>query len=124
MEPESKIENQISWVYTKQLRETCQFYAEVLGLDVHRETATAVIYRSTPHSFIGICQVFEDRMAEPSGSMITFVTEDVDGWFQRLVDAGAHVDGPPHVLERFGIYTFFVRDPNGYRIEFQKFLAP
>ena len=50
------------------------------------------------------------------------VSDDVDGWHARLTAAGAEIDGPPHVLEQFGIYTFFARDPNGYRIEFQKFL--
>jgi hypothetical protein len=30
---------------------------------------------------------------------------------------------PPEQIERFGIYSFFVKDPNGYLLEFQQFVA-
>ncbi|MGI9373001.1 MAG: VOC family protein, partial [Hyphomicrobiales bacterium] len=62
------------------------------------------------------------RVVEPKGSMITFVAADVDGWYETLRARGVAIDAPPHTLEQFGIYTFFVRDPNGYVIEFQQFL--
>ena len=49
-------------------------------------------------------------------------TDGVDVWYARLMEAGADVEGEPHVLAQFNIYACFVRDPNGYRIEFQQFL--
>ena len=64
-----------------------------------------------------------DRVVEPNGGMISFVTDDVDGWYRHLLDNGVSIAQAPHRLERFGIYTFFVRDPNGYLIEFQQFDA-
>ena len=118
----SDINGQITWVYAEDLEEACRFYGTILGLKVERDAGAAVIYRCTGQSFVGVCQAFEDRVVEPKGSMITFLTGDVDGWHARLQAAGAQVDGPPHILEQFGIYTFFARDPNGYRIEFQKFM--
>ncbi len=117
-----KFKSQISWVYTDDLEGTCRFYGDVLGLPLEREARTARLYRCTGESFIGVCRAFEDRVVEPRGGMTTFVTDDVDGWYGRLLDAGADVSSRPQVLEQFGIYTFFVRDPNGYVIEFQRFL--
>ena len=60
-------------------------------------------------------------MVEPKGGMISLVTDDVDNWYQRLRARGVDIDEAPRRLEQFGIYTFFVRDPNGYVIEFQQF---
>jgi hypothetical protein len=54
--------------------------------------------------------------------MITFVTDDVDQWYSHLLQRKITVRSPPHRLEEFGIYTFFVEDPNGYVLEFQQFL--
>jgi len=116
------LSSQISWVYTEDLAATCHFYGDLLGLKRARDTGTACIYQTCPNAFIGVCTAFDDRVVQPKGSMISLITNDVDGWYKMLSDAGANVQGPPHRLEQFGIYTFFARDPNGYVIEFQQFL--
>ncbi|GAA0402079.1 hypothetical protein GCM10009133_08560 [Cocleimonas flava] len=59
---------------------------------------------------------------EPKSSLITFVSVDIADWYERLLDRGVTIIDAPHVLEAFNIYTLFVADPNGYMIEFQKFL--
>ena len=115
------ISMQISWVYTEDLDSTVQFYAEVLGLECIRDEGDARIFATTASAAIGVCSVFADRIVEPKGGMISIVTEDVDDWYRRLDEKGITVAGPPHRLEQFGIYTFFVTDPNGYVIEFQQF---
>ena len=35
---------------------------------------------------------------------------------------GIDIDQPPRELANFGIRSFLVRDPNGYRLEFQQFM--
>ncbi|MEM7425610.1 MAG: VOC family protein [Pseudomonadota bacterium] len=122
MNSSDRITGQVTWVYTENPEASFAFYENVLGLAPDKCRPTARIYRSAPGAFVGVCKVFGDRIVEPAGSMLTFVTDDVDGWYERLTAAGADVAGPPHVLERFSIYTFFARDPNGYVIEFQSFL--
>ena len=69
-----------------------------------------------------MCQAFEDRIVEPKGGMISFVTDDVVAWYARLISNGIEIESPPHVLEKFKIYTFFLKDPDGYLLEFQQFL--
>ena len=115
------ISGQISWVYTQDLDSTAYFYAEVLGLECSRDEGDARIFKTGSDAFIGLCRAFADRVVEPKGSMISIVTEDVDTWYQQLLDKGVAIDNPPLRLEQFAIYTFFVRDPNGYVIEFQQF---
>ena len=117
------VSKQITWVYTHDLEESCRFYSEKLGLTLWRDAGVARIYTVSDSSLIGVCTAFDDRVVEPKGSMITLVTDDVDGWYETLQERGVIVEAPPHTLEQFGIYTFFTRDPNGYVIEFQQFLG-
>ena len=112
---------QISWIYTQDLDLAEDFYANRLGLECIRDEGTARLYRTAEGAAIGVCETFADRVVEPKGGMISLVTDDVDSWYERLVARGVDIDKPPHRLEQFGIYTFFVRDPNGYVIEFQQF---
>ncbi len=111
----------ISWVYTDDLESTARFYREQLGLECLRDEGSARLFVTTTGACIGVCQVFADRVVEPAGGMISIVTDDVDGWYRRLVANGVAIDQPPRRLEQFAIYSFFVRDPNGYLIEFQSF---
>ena len=119
---DTAISGQISWVYTQDLDSTAHFYAELLGLECSRDEGAARIFATGDNAWIGVCQAFADRVVEPKGGMISIVSDDVDAWYQRLVDIGVSIDQPPHRLEQFGIYTFWVKDPNGYLIEFQQFV--
>jgi predicted enzyme related to lactoylglutathione lyase len=114
---------QISWVYTQDLDSTADFYARGLGLECSRDEGDARIFATAGGAFIGVCRAFADRVVEPKGGMISIVTDDVDAWYLRLLDNGLQIDKPPEQIERFGIYSFFVKDPNGYLLEFQQFVA-
>lgn len=116
-----RISAQISWVYTRDLESTARFYADTLGLRCSRDEGSARIYATGEGAFIGVCEAFADRLVEPGGGMISIVTEAVDAWYARLLDRGLDIDAPPQQLDQFGIYSFFVKDPNGYVIEFQQF---
>lgn len=116
------ITGQISWVYTDNLTRSVAFYRDILGLPVWRDAGAAVILETSPGALIGVCIAFENRVVSPAGSMITLLTDDVDGWYDRLVATGADLQGPPQELQQFGIYSFFCRDPDGYVIEVQSFL--
>ena len=116
------ITGQITWVYTEDLQTSVAFYRDILGLPIWRDAGAAVIFEPLPGALIGVCTAFDDRVVEPKGSMITLLTNDVDGWYDRLIAAGASTKGPPQKLDQFGIYSFFCVDPNGYVIEIQTFL--
>jgi len=112
---------QITCVYARDLDSTAEFYVDKLQLKCLRESADARIFETAGNAAIGLCRVFADRVVEPKGGMISIVTGDVDAWYRRLIARGLQVDEPQRRLRHFAIYSFFVRDPNGYVIEFQQF---
>ena len=86
------IDQQITFLYTRDLARTAQFY--------ERESAPE----------------------KPQGVLFTLVTQEVDAWYAYLHARGVPFDKPPAVNEAYGIYHCFARDPNGYAIEIQCFL--
>jgi len=116
---------QITWVYTEKLATAAGFYRDVLQLPVVRDAGSALIFETAPGARLGLCEAFDGRVVEPKGGMITLLVADraaVDDWYAWVTAAAAAVRGAPEVLERFGIYSFFCEDPNGYQVEVQCFL--
>ena len=116
----SPITAQITFVYVAELDRSAAFYGEVLGLELARDQGACLIYRVADDAYLGVC---DHRAPDPGGMIITLVTEDVDGWAQRLAEAGYAVDGP-HSNARFALYHCFVRDPDGHLVEIQRFDEP
>lgn len=122
------IDQQITFLYTRDLAATTRFYEETLGLDLKLDQGTCRIYQVSHDAYLGFCQR-EDAPAEMAESgarplILTLVTQQVDEWFEYLSKQGVVLDKPPQVNPRFHIYHCFVRDPNGYLIEIQRFLHP
>jgi catechol 2,3-dioxygenase-like lactoylglutathione lyase family enzyme len=114
----------LTWVDTEDLDGTCAFYGETLGLEMVFDQGACRIFSMGGTGFLGVCRVRPGRFVEPKGVVITFVTDDVDGWHRHLLARGARPEGAPERSEAFNVYCFFVRDPNGYLLEFQSFLDP
>ena len=120
--PEKKIEQQLTFFYTKDLLATSQFYKDVLGLELVRDQGSCRIYRIGRDGYIGFCE--RAVKADKSGLIITFVVEDVDAWAKELVGHGVELEKEPAHNQTYGIYHCFFRDPNGYLLEIQKFDIP
>jgi catechol 2,3-dioxygenase-like lactoylglutathione lyase family enzyme len=119
------VQYQITWVYTEALAPCVTFYRDTLGLAVAHDAGSAMIFETAPAARIGVCEAFGDRVVQPEGSMLTLVVADraaVDAAYLRLKEAGVALRGAPEEIARFGIYSFFCADPNGYQIEVQCFL--
>lgn len=117
------ISQQITFLHAADLSVTRQFYSEILTLPLVRDQATCLIFGVTESAFLGFCTHIEPI---PPGRkvILTLVTEDVDQWYQNLISAGVEVSGPPQPNPKYQIYHFFLKDPNGYWIEVQKFDQP
>lgn len=116
---------QITWVYTEDMAPCVRFYRDIMGLEVERDAGAAMIFATTAGARIGVCETFEGRVVAPEGGMITLLVEGVaavDAWHARLVAAEVDVMGAPTQMPRFGLYSVFCRDPNGYVLEIQCFL--
>jgi predicted enzyme related to lactoylglutathione lyase len=111
----------IQFLPTPDLATTARFYEDVIGLELIVDQGTCRIYRVSHGGFIGFCQN-PHALPNHDGLILTFVLDDVDGTHTRLSDLGLETDGPPRENPRYRIYHFFARDPNGYRLEVQRFL--
>ena len=120
------IEQQITFLPTFDLGETARFYEEILGLPLKVDQGVCRIYQVTQDGYLGFCQQSDEQPGElPSGTrqvILTLVTQRVDEWYAYLQDRGVPFEKPPAVNQKYDIYHCFLRDPNGYLLEIQRFL--
>ena len=119
--PRPNISHQITFLHTRDITATAHFYAQVMGLELVIDQGDCKIYRITPTALLGFCER-ATAPQEPRGIIFTLISEDVDGWYDYLAAQGVVYETPPTLNEKYQIYHSFVRDPNGYLIEIQKFL--
>lgn len=115
-------DQQVVFLPTSDLERADRFYRELLGLPLVLDQGVCRIYRTGPQGFLGVCGHL--AVGPAAGVIVTLVTDDVDGWYQRLVEAGVDFDRPPSRNDRFGIYHVFLNDPDGNVLEIQRFEDP
>lgn len=122
------IDQQITFLYTHDLAETANFYERIMGLPLKLDQGTCRIYQVGQAAYLGFCQREALADAPPvsgdHGPILTLVTTAVDEWAEHLSHRGVVLEKPPAVNPRYNIYHCFLRDPNGYLIEIQRFLHP
>ena len=113
---------QVTFLQVGDLDRTDAFYREVLGLELVLDQGACRIYRVGNDAFVGFCDHREGPA--PDGIILTLVPDDVDAFCERITDAGIELESGPEYNERFQIYQAFVRDPDGYLVEIQRFDDP
>ncbi len=113
----------ITFLYTRDLASTARFYEDVLGFQLALDQGSCRIYRIGANGFVGFCER-ASAQDKPEGVIITFVTDEVDAWADRLKAEAVPLEKPPTLNEEYGIYHIFFRDPNGYLLEIQRFVDP
>lgn len=132
-------EDAVTFFYVTDLARSHAFWHDAVGLPLVLDQGGCRIYRISPSGFVGFCQRAEsdvkataraeaveamDFTGPGRGPILTLVSEDVDGWAARLRAAGLRLETEPRRTERFGIYHFFFRDPDGLLAEVQRFEDP
>lgn len=118
-----RVDDQITFIYVSDLEQAARFYGNVIGLKQVLDQGGCLIFQVTPTSFLGACTLRPEHVGV-AGALVTFVTEDVDIWHERLVEAGATILTEPAHNDTFKIYNFFAEDPDGNRFEVQRFDDP
>lgn len=126
--PAPAIDDQITFLDTRDLAASAAFYEGVLQLPLALDQGSCRIYRVAARAWLGLCRR-DDAPAGPDDAgtrhvIVTFVVDDVDGWYTRLTALGVLFERPPALNTTYGIYHAFLRDPSGYRIEIQRFEDP
>lgn len=99
-----------------------KFYMNRIGMAIWLEQPNITIL-SHGNMVLGFHQTVDDGTPDLHG-MYTFVypsIEQVDEMYRNLQDIA---DGCPRYNERYRIYQFFAKDPEGRNLEFQAFLHP
>lgn len=115
------IDQQVTFIYTRDLEQTANFYQEILNLPLALDQGSCRIFRVSQTAFLGCCYS-ETAPGTPEGIILTLVTREVDEWYQYLQKKGVQFEQPPAHNPKFNIYHCFLRDPNGYLLEIQEFL--
>ena len=114
----AQIDAGITFLKVSDLASSSDFYRRMVGLPLVLDQGGCHIFKLTSSSFVGLCE----RDSAPSSNLIvTIVTQDVDGWYDRLSSAGVSCDAPPRDNADYGIYHFFFEDPDGHHLEVQRF---
>jgi len=118
----SRFDSQITFLATTDLEGTAAFYEDVLGLRLALDQGACRIYATAPGAYVGFCR--RDDAADSKGVIVTLVAQDVDGLYEMLVAKGVRFEKPPAMNDEYRIYHCFLRDPNGYLVEIQRFEDP
>jgi catechol 2,3-dioxygenase-like lactoylglutathione lyase family enzyme len=121
--PPHILEQQVTFLYTRDLPTTADFYERIIGLPMVLDQGTCRIYRVTPTAFVGFC-TRANANRDSRDVIFTLVTPQVDEWHAHLLAAGVTIEKPPTFNADYNIYHIFILDPNGYKIEFQEFRDP
>lgn len=121
------IDKFITFIYTTDLQKSAEFYENQIGLQLWRDQGTCRIYHISAQGYLGICQTNGDSKGkvedvQQDNIILTLITEHVDEWYKTLTTNGVKFEHPPSANPKFNIYHCFLRDPNGYLIEIQRFL--
>jgi len=118
------IQANIIFFYYKNLDVAQQFYEDVLGLEVVLDYGFAKVFRISQTLFLGIVdeQKGMHRAEEPKTVTLSFVTNEIDEWYDYLSVQGVDISGPVKDASRHPTRGFVAYDPEGYYLEFERFL--
>jgi hypothetical protein len=107
----------IIFLGTTMREDIVRFYKDRFDMTVWFEQEDCTILRED-NLILGFCQREE---ADTSGIITFWVgsNKEVDALHAKHADIA---EGEPAVNERYNIYHFFLRDPEGRRLEIQRFL--
>jgi nitroreductase len=104
---------------TKQLDRIEEFYTATIGMKLWLRQRDCIVLKHG-NLLLGFCS--RDRIDKEG--MLTFfysIKEEVDGMYSLVRDSA--LDAPTE-NEKYNIYQFFAKDPEGRTLEFQAFLSP
>ena len=110
----------ITFLPSGNLEATSNFYLNYFGLKLAVDQGACQIFRVAKNAYWGFCTHITP-LETPNSVILTLVRDDVDEMYHHFTDLGLVTDGAPRWNEQFGIYHFFVQDPDGYRVEIQRF---
>ncbi len=117
----------ITFLTYENLEPGIRFYGETLGLPLIEDQGWAKVYRISGSACVGLVSARGRAPERPVGSgvllsVVLVDVEDVDAWYKQLRDEpDIEITSEPATVPGIPVYSFFLRDPGGYRVEVQAF---
>lgn len=113
----------VIWFYYRDMQGIQRFYEDVLGFDLIVDQGWAKIYPVGPTSYFGLVdeQRGMHRYTEQKGVTMSFLTADLDGWYDYLSNSGRIEMRSPAIEEEIPYRAFVAYDPEGYFLEWDIF---
>jgi len=115
------ITSNIAFYPCRDIEETAAFYSELIGLKLVYSFGKARVFSANKGHF-GFVQYDGNEAAKGRLCLSLNCQEktDVDDEYRRIVAFGGKPEEAPAGHVDFPVYSFFIEDPNGYLVEFQK----
>jgi len=116
------MESMICFYPCLNIEETTQFYINEIGLSLYQDQGACRIF-DTGYGYIGFCEYDDHVLA--TKTCISFnlsSVEEVNQYYQHFKEKNMRDITIPQKHPKFAVYSFFMKDINGYTIEFQKLL--
>ena len=107
----------LAFLFVTDLDRSTAFY-ESLGLAVQIDQGSCRILGVGDKLMVGICG---DRAPSPDGVIFTLVTDRVEEVCADLASHGVEFETGPRYSPAYDITHAFLRDPDGYLVEIQRF---
>jgi catechol 2,3-dioxygenase-like lactoylglutathione lyase family enzyme len=105
------------FLFVSDLDRSTAFY-ESLGLGVSIDQGSCRILGVDDRLMVGLCG---DRTPAPDGVIFTLVTDRVEEVCAELASQGVVFEQAPQHSPQYHITHAFLRDPDGYLVEIQRF---
>lgn len=114
----------VLWLYYDDLGPIQEFYEALLAVDLLVDQGWAKVYSASPTGFIGLVDASRGLHQATSDKAVTisFFTEDVDGWLDRVQTLGVELRTGEIGMESDRVRTLVGYDPDGYFLEWDTFL--
>ena len=119
--------DQVVFLYYADLDKAAHFYETVLGFKQIEQTQAVewvAIYKATDNSYVGIVDEKKGTLktSQEKPVMLSWVTDDVDAWYEYLKDKNVSIIRAPKTNLETGIRAMLLKDTGGYMLEFFQWL--
>lgn len=110
------------FLYVTDIDRAVQFYGTTLGLRSTVDKGPIRMFELNPSASIGLVDAKTarggaDRPSKDKPLTVSFVVDDIEGWYRYLVARGVAIARAPRDSSNLKVRFFLFTDPEGYELE-------
>jgi uncharacterized glyoxalase superfamily protein PhnB len=119
-----EIDGTITFFYYDDLTNATKFYQDVMGFEKVIDIPLAKVFKVHGDSHVGLVDGHTGylKYSDDKPVMLTWFSDDVDGWYRYLLEKGVEVEQPPKKQSYLEMKTMLFKDTEGYLLEVLQWL--